>query len=72
MKEITRKLYKKPVMLVLALLVGAVVLVGVSNRCRAALPIVEKVDDLFETTGDGSTYHNFGNAPDTCGHLHQQ
>ncbi len=67
MKEITRKLYKKPVMLVLALLVGAVVLVGVSNRSRAALPIVEKGDDLFETTGDGSTYHNFGNAPIPAG-----
>ena len=67
MKEITRKLYTKPVMLALALLVGAVVLVGVSTRSRAALPIVPKGDDLFETTGDGQTYHNFANAPIPAG-----
>jgi hypothetical protein len=67
MKEITRKLYKKPVMLALMLLVAAVVLVGVSTRSRAALPIVPKGDDLFETTGDGQTYHNFANAPIPAG-----
>src|SRR5688572_32930569 len=67
MKEITRKLYRKPVMLALALLVGAVVLVGVSTRSRAALPIIPKGDDLFETTGDGQTYHNVANAPIPAG-----
>ncbi|HET8783115.1 MAG TPA: hypothetical protein VFM63_11900 [Pyrinomonadaceae bacterium] len=67
MKEITRKLYTKPVMLGLVLVVGAVLLVGLSTRSNAALPIIPKGDDLFETTGDGQTHHNFANAPIPAG-----
>lgn len=67
MKEITRKLYTKPVMLGLLFVVGALLLVGLSTRSKAALPIIPKGDDLFETTGDGQTHHNFANAPIPAG-----
>jgi hypothetical protein len=67
MKQITRKLYTKPVMFGLVFVVGVVLLVGLSTRSRAALPIIEKGDDLFETTGDGQTHHNFANAPIPAG-----
>jgi hypothetical protein len=65
MKEITRKLYTKPVMLGLAFLVGMGLLVGlfVTSKSGAQATFIEKGDDLFETTGDGGTYHNFGNDP---------
>ncbi len=67
MKQITRKLYTKPVMLGLVFVVGALLLVGLSTRSNAALPIIPKGDDLFETTGDGQTHHNFANAPIPAG-----
>lgn len=62
MKEITRRLYTKPVMLGLSFLVGMIVVVGlfVTTRSTAQGPIVPFGDDKFETTGNGETYHNFG------------
>jgi hypothetical protein len=69
MKQIMRRVYTKPVLLGMTLLVGAVVIVGlfVTTKSKAALPIIPKGDDLFETTGNGETYHNFGNAPIPAG-----
>ena len=62
MKEITRKLYTKPVMLGLALLLGMVVLTGlfVTTKSTAAVnTFIPEGDDKFETTANGETYHNF-------------
>ena len=63
MKEITRRLYTKPVLLSLAFLVGMALVVGlfVTSKSEAQATFIPKGDDLFETTGDGGTYHNFGN-----------
>ena len=62
MKEITRRLYTKPVMLAMAFLVGVGLVVGffVTSKSRAAqfTPILHG-DDKFETTGNGETFHNF-------------
>lgn len=65
MKEITRRLYTKPVMLGMAFLVGAVLVVGlfITTNSKAASTFVPAGDDKFETTGNGETYHNFGAAP---------
>ena len=62
MKEITRRLYTKPVMLGFAFLVAAVLVAGlfVTTKSRAAATIfIPAGNDEFETTGDGQTYHNF-------------
>jgi len=62
MKEITRRLYTKPVMLGMAFLVGVVLLVGLfvtTKSGAAAFTVVPKGFDKFETTGNGETYHNF-------------
>jgi hypothetical protein len=61
MKEITRRLYTKPVMLGIALLVGAGLLVGlfVTSQRTSASIYIQAGNDEFETTGDGQTYHNF-------------
>lgn len=61
MKEITRRLYTKPVMLGLAFLVVGVLLVGLSiaSKSRAAGTFIPEGNDEFETTGNGETYHNF-------------
>lgn len=61
MKEITRRLYTKPVMLGLSLLAGMVLLAGlfVTTRNAQATTFIPKGDDTFETTGNGETYHNF-------------
>jgi hypothetical protein len=61
MKEITRRLYTKPVMLSLSLLVGMVLLVAlfVTANSRAASTFIPAGDDKFETTNNGETYHNF-------------
>lgn len=61
MKEITRRLYTKPVMLALAFLVGVGLVVGllVTTRSATATTIINAGDDKFETTGNGETYHNF-------------
>lgn len=65
MKEITRRLYTKPVMLGLAFLAGAVLLAGlfVTTRSTAQTTIfIPKGDDKFETTANGETYHNFASS----------
>lgn len=64
MKEITRRLYTKPVMLGLAFVVGIALVIGlfVTTKSEAqAGTVIPAGDDLFETTGDGSTYHDFTN-----------
>ena len=64
MKEITRRLYTKPVMLGMALLVGVALVVGmfVTSNSTAAVandfPVYEGNDE-FVTDGDGETFHNF-------------
>ena len=65
MKEITRRLYTKPVMLGMAFFVGLalVVALSVTSRSKAAGPPIPSGDDLFETTGNGETYHNFQASP---------
>ena len=69
MKEITRKLYTKPVMLGMAFLVGMVLVVGlfVTTKSRAQGPFIPEGDDKFETTNNGETYHNFANKPIPAG-----
>lgn len=69
MKEITRKLYTKPVMLGMAFLVGMVLVVGlfVTTKSSAQGPFIPEGDDKFETTNNGETYHNFANAPIKAG-----
>ncbi len=65
MKEITRRLYTKPVMLGLSFLVAMVLAVGlfVTTKSRAAGTFIPEGDDEFETTGNGETYHNFQASP---------
>ena len=68
MKEITRRLYTKPVMLCMALLVGMALVVGlfVTAESTAATPNSFPVmygNDEFETAADGQTYHNFASDP---------
>lgn len=64
MKEITRRLYTKPVMLGMALLVGVALVVGmfVTSNSTAAVandfPVFEGNDE-FVTAADGETFHNF-------------
>ncbi len=63
MKEITRRLYTKPVMLGMALLVGIalVVTLSITSKSKAApnsFPVLHGNDE-FETAGDGQTHHNF-------------
>ena len=69
MKEITRRLYTKPVMLGLSFLVAAVLVVGlfVTSKSRAAGTFIPEGDDEFETTGNGETYHNFQADPVQAG-----
>ena len=67
MKEITRRLYTKPVMLGMAFLVGMALVVGlfVTSKSTAApnsFPVAAGNDE-FETAGDGSTFHDFAGAP---------
>lgn len=67
MKEITRRLYTKPVMLGMALLVGVAIVVGlfVTTKSTAApnsFPVAAGNDE-FETAGDGETYHDFSSSP---------
>jgi hypothetical protein len=65
MKEITRRLYTKPVMLGMSMLVGIVLLAGlfVMTKSAAAVTGIPEGNDLFETTGNGETYHNFQASP---------
>ena len=67
MKEITRRLYTKPVMLGMAFLVGMALVVGlfVTTKSTAApnsFP-VSAGNDEFETLADGETFHDFESAP---------
>lgn len=66
MKEITRRLYTKPVMLGMAFLVGVALVVGlfVTQKSTAAnqFPVISGNDE-FETAGDGETFHDFENKP---------
>ncbi|HEU4766431.1 MAG TPA: hypothetical protein VFS77_03625 [Pyrinomonadaceae bacterium] len=70
MKEITRRLYTKPVMLTLATLVGLGLMVGlfITANSRAAMStFIPAGDDKFETTNNGETYHNFQASPIAAG-----
>jgi hypothetical protein len=70
MKEITRRLYTKPVMLGMAFLMGLALVVGlfVTTKSRAAVSIyIQAGNDEFETTGNGETYHNFQASPVPAG-----
>jgi hypothetical protein len=70
MKEITRRLYTKPVMLGMAFLVGLALVAGlfVTTKSKAAPSIfIQAGNDEFETTGNGETYHNFQGSPIPAG-----
>jgi len=70
MKEITRRLYTKPVMLGMAFLVGITLVVGlfVTTKSKAAMSIyIQAGNDEGETTGNGETYHNFQASPVPAG-----
>src|SRR6185503_17950852 len=68
MKEITRRLYTKPVMLGMAFIMGIALLIGLfvttsnSRAAQSAFP-VGAGNDEFETAGDGETYHDFSGSP---------
>src|SRR5262245_10967410 len=67
MKEITRRLYTKPVMLGMAFLVGMALVVGlfVTTKSTAApnsFPVAAGNDE-FETPDNGETFHDFGGSP---------
>ena len=72
MKEITRRLYTKPVMLGMAFLLGAVLVVGLfvtttkSTAAPNSFPVAAGNDE-FETPGDGETFHDFAGAPVPAG-----
>ena len=67
MKEITRRLYTKPVMLGMVFLVGVTLVVGLfltsNSRAAAQSSYIPAGDDKFETTNNGETYHNFQASP---------
>jgi hypothetical protein len=67
MKEITRRLYTKPVMLSMAFLVGmalviALFVTGKSTAAPNSFPVAAGNDE-FETAGDGETFHDFEGSP---------
>ena len=67
MKEITRRLYTKPVVLSMAFLVGMVMVVAlfVTTKSTAApnsFPLGAGNDE-FETPDNGETFHDFGGSP---------
>jgi hypothetical protein len=65
MKEITRRLYTKPIMLGMTFLVGVVLVIGlfVTTKSKAAFTFIAAGNDEFETTGNGESYHNFAASP---------
>jgi hypothetical protein len=70
MKEITRRLYTKPVMLGMAFLLGLALVAGlfVTTKSKAAMSLyIPAGNDEFETTGNGETYHNFQASPVPAG-----
>jgi len=68
MKEITRRLYTKPVMLGMAFLMGVALVVGLfaatrnSSAAPTGFPILAGNDE-FETPANGETFHDFGGSP---------
>lgn len=71
MKEITRRLYTKPVMLGMAFVVGIALVAAlfVTTKSSAApnsFP-VPAGNDEFETAGDGETFHDFADKPVPAG-----
>jgi hypothetical protein len=75
MKEITRRLYTKPVMLGMAFLVGMALVVAlfVTSESSAAMNSfpVGAGNDEFETAADGQTYHDFESDPIDAGFFGQ-
>jgi hypothetical protein len=69
MKELKRRLYTKPVMLGMLFVVGLALVVGlfITSESRAAMTGIPAGDDLFETTGNGETFHNFNASPINAG-----
>jgi len=69
MKEITRRLYTKPVVLGMSFLLALVLVAGlfVTTKSRAAFTFIAAGNDQFETTGNGETYHNFAASPVPAG-----
>ncbi|HEU4834110.1 MAG TPA: hypothetical protein VFS90_06845 [Pyrinomonadaceae bacterium] len=71
MKEITRRLYTKPVMLGMAFLMGLVLVAGMfvtskSTATPAAFPVAAGNDE-FVTAADGETFHDFSGSPVPAG-----
>ena len=66
MKEITRRLYTKPVMLGMAFFVGLALVVGLfvttSTAMQSGFPVVAGNDE-FETTANGESQHDFAGSP---------
>ena len=67
MKEITRRLYTKPVMLGMAFFVGLALVVGLfvttkSTAMQSGFPVVAGNDE-FETTANGESVHDFAGSP---------
>jgi hypothetical protein len=71
MKEITRRLYTKPVMLGMAFILGValVTTLFVTTKSTAAFNSfpVAAGNDEFETPGDGETFHDFAGSPIPAG-----
>ena len=71
MKEITRRLYTKPVMLGMAFLMGVALVVGMfvttkSHAVQSGFPVVAGNDE-FETTANGESQHDFAGSPIPAG-----
>ncbi len=67
MKEITRRLYTKPVLLGIAFFVGLALVVGLfvttkSTAMQSGFPVVAGNDE-FETTANGESVHDFAGSP---------
>jgi hypothetical protein len=67
MKEITRRLYTKPVMLGMAFLVGMALVLALfvttnSTAAPNSFPVAAGNDE-FETAGDGESFHDFEGSP---------
>ncbi|HKP83986.1 MAG TPA: hypothetical protein VJT69_18360 [Pyrinomonadaceae bacterium] len=71
MKQITRRLYTKPVMLGMAFLMGLALVVGLfvttkSTAMQSGFPVVAGNDE-FETTANGESVHDFAGSPIPAG-----
>ena len=71
MKEITRRLYTKPVILGMAFSVGLALVVGLfvttkSTAMQSGFPVVAGNDE-FETTANGESEHDFAGSPIPAG-----